>query len=521
MLDIQEATRQFEEAKARRSNWESMWEDCIDYCMPARQGFWDSAPGQERTERVFDETPVMATAEFASRMQSAIMPPGQRWFTLQVAEQADPAMKRQVQADLDLVTEFLWNQIARSNLDAEIHEAFMDLAIGTCGMTIVLNAQDDLVFKTAPLPTLWLREGPDGRVGGLFRRKPNVDIEYIRAKYGVQLPGSKGTTCAITEACVKDYTDLANESWDYLVWADIDATILQRERYEGTGTSPWVAARWAETADEWYGRGPLINILPAIRSVNFIKELIFENAEMAIGGIWQYPNDGTINPHQIQIAPNTFIPKSPGSEGIQPLTSPARFDVAEANLQDLRSSIKRALFSEEFTPMGRTPLSAQEIAARQTDLAARIGSPFSRVMKELVEPIVVRVARLYVDAGKIKLPKIDGKEIKVMPVSPMARAMKADQIQRIQSFVQSMVATMGPEAAGTYLNTEEVVMGLASLYEVPANMLHNNESRKEEAKRAAEMGQMLEGAVKTQPSEPLRQLIEKGQGIGQPTNYGA
>lgn len=506
----------FSKARARRTPWEAMWEDCIDYCMPARQSFWDSNVGQERTERVFDETPILATAEFASRMQAAILPPGRRWFRLVVGEKVDSATRKRVQGELDEVTDYLWSQIQRSNLDAEVHEAFMDLAIGTTAMVVTMNDEKELVFKTAPLPTVFLSEGPDGRVGGIFRERHNVTAETIYARYGVSVEDSR--EYRLFEATVRDYKDRANESWHYSIWME-GGEELKTEHYSGWGTCPWVAARWSETAEEWYGRGPLINVLPAIRSVNLIRELVFENAEMAIGGIWQYPNDGTINPSQIQIAPNTFIPKAPGSSGLEPLNSPARFDVAEAGLLDLRQNIKRALFSEEFTPTGRTPLSAQEIAARQTDLANRVGSPFARVMKELIEPIVKRVARLYIDAGHIKLPKIDGKDIKVVSVSPLARAQGAEDIMRMQSFIQSLVSIMGPEATGTFIRTEETVALLAQLYEYPMKLLHDNASRMQEMQKNQELGKMMEGAMQVSPNQPSHQIIEKQNTVGQPTGY--
>lgn len=515
LMDMQQL---FSRAKGRRALWESMWEDCIDYCMPARQSFWEQAPGQERTERVFDETPVLATAEFASRMQSAIMPPGRQWFRLVVGENVDMNTRKRLQGELDSVSAYLWSQIARSNLDAEMHECFMDLAIGTTGLVINLNDSKELVFKAAPLPTLYLTEGPDGRVGGIFRERNHVSAETIFNRYGVTVP--EDHEYKLCEGTVRDYRDRANETWFYKVWMEGDQ-VLAEETYSGWGQCPWIAARWSETAEEWYGRGPLINILPAIRSVNLLRELVFENAEMAIGGIWQYPNDGTINPAQIQIAPNTFIPKAPGSSGLEPLNSPARFDVAEANLLDLRQSIKRALFSEEFTPTGRTPLSAQEIAARQQDLAARVGSPFARIMKELVEPIVIRVARLYMEAGHIEIPKIDGKDIKVVPVSPLARAQSAEGIMRMQSFIQSLVSIMGPEATGTYIKTEETVAMLAMLYEYPMNLLHDSNSRQAEMKKRQEEGKMMEGAMQVTPNDPSRQIIEKANTIGQPVGYGA
>ena len=51
-----------------------------------------------------------------------------------------------------------------------------------------------------------------------------------------------------------------------------------------------------------YGRGPLINALSAIKTTNLTIELILENAQMAISGIYQMDDDGVINPDTINLS---------------------------------------------------------------------------------------------------------------------------------------------------------------------------------------------------------------------------
>lgn len=501
-MNIDELRVRFQRAKTRRSNWESMWEDCIDYAMPARQGFYDLTPGQERTDRVYDETAIIATAEFASRMQSSIMPPGRKWFRLTVSDVVPEDQRTRMQADLDKITDYIHLRIIQSNFDAEIHECFMDIAIGTCALSIDLDSLNRLIFKAAPLPTIWIDEGPDGRVASVFRMRVGQTVEMIEAKYG-KAPPRQGNDVnleyTVYEGLIRDYDRNDDEVYIYRIWVDCLEEFLVSEEYVGQGSAPMICARWAETADEWYGRGPLINLLPCIRSANLTRELIFENAEMAISGMWQYPNDGTINPAQIEIAPHTFIPKAPGSTGLEPLVPPGRFDVAKEQLDDLRFTIKRGLYSEEYTPTGRTPLSAMEISARQTDLAARIGSPFARLLKELVQPIILRIVYLYTKAGMIDMPKIDGRIVQVVPVSPLARAGNAETIQRMTAFIGTLVQIMGPQATGTFIRTEPTVAMLAELYEYPAGLLHDNATRQKEAKQSQELAKLLQGAVQTVP----------------------
>ena len=94
---------------------------------------------------------------------------------------------------------------------------------------------------------------------------------------------------------------------------------LLQERYEGVGSCPIIAYRWSKASGEIYGRGPLINALAAIKTTNLTVELILENAQMSISGIYQMEDDGIINPDSINLVPGTVIPKSAGSAGLQPI----------------------------------------------------------------------------------------------------------------------------------------------------------------------------------------------------------
>ena len=59
--------------------------------------------------------------------------------------------------------------------------------------------------------------------------------------------------------------------------------------------------------------------MAAIKTTNLTVEMILENAQMAISGIYQLEDDGIVNTDTIQLLPGTVIPKAPGSAGLQPI----------------------------------------------------------------------------------------------------------------------------------------------------------------------------------------------------------
>ena len=150
--------------------------------------------------------------------------------------------------------------------------------------------------------------------------------------------------------------------------------ILLRRQFEGEGSNPYVVFRWSKASGEIWGRGPLLNSLPAIKTCNLTIELILENAQMSISGMYQLEDDGIVNVDTIQLLPGTIIPRAPGSRGLEPVSPAGNFNVADLVLKDMRTNIRKALYNEMLGDPNKTPMSATEVAERMADLSRQIGS---------------------------------------------------------------------------------------------------------------------------------------------------
>ena len=53
----------------------------------------------------------------------------------------------------------------------------------------------------------------------------------------------------------------------------------------------------------------------AIKTCNLTIELILQNAQMSVSGVYTYEDDGVINPDNISLVPGSLIPVAPGSRG--------------------------------------------------------------------------------------------------------------------------------------------------------------------------------------------------------------
>tara|TARA_R110000772_G_scaffold6483_13_gene22658 strand:- start:565 stop:2094 length:1530 start_codon:yes stop_codon:yes gene_type:complete len=491
----------YEKAKAFRENWVPLFEECYEYALPQRESFYSETAGQRRDDKIFDETAVVGVQEFASRLQHGIVPNFARWADLIAGSEVPKEERDAVDKDLDEVTEYVFDIIQNSNFGQEVHESFMDLAVGT-GILVAEegDALNPIVFSAVPLPHVVLDTGPDDRIDHIYRvrskvRYAHLDLLYPNGKFDAKVMQHMGTdnTTDILEIVCRDYSKKNQEAFLHFAICMTTKTLLHKKEMQGVGSNPYVCFRWTKCAGEVYGRGPLINALSAIKTTNLTIELILENAQMAISGIYQMEDDGVINPDTIQLVPGSIIPKAMGSSGLQPIQSAGRFDVAQLVLSDMRLNIKNALYNDMLGNPDRTPATATEVAERMADLSRRMGAAFGRLQSELVQPVIQRVIYILKKQGRIELPTVNGREVKIRATSPLAQAQANQDITTVARFLEMVGGAFGPEMLQLLIDGEESALYLAKKFGVPERLIRSEEQRKQIAALAQQMAQQQQG----------------------------
>ena len=443
----------YERAKSIRREFEELYDEIFEYCLPQRQGFKNYTPGQRRDDKIFDETAVVGVQEFASRLQSGLVPNFARWADFVAGSEVPEEEADEINNKLDKVTEYIFEVLQTSNFAQEIHECFIDLALGTAVLAVTEgDAVNPIRFHSIPLPHVVLDVGPDGRIDHVYRER---DLKY--EDLPVAYP--RGT-----------FSEKTLE-------------------YSGVGSNPFIAFRWSKASGEIYGRGPAVNALSAIKSANLTIELVLENAQMAISGIYQMDDDGVINVDTINLVPGTVIPKAPNSQGLQPIRAAGNFDVANLILNDMRNNIKRALYNDMLGDPNKTPASATEVAERMADLSRKIGSAFGRLQAEMVQPVLQRVVYLLTKQGRIEIPTVNGREVKIKSVSPLAQAQSNQDIVSLDRFLEMVAGRFGPDVINLLVSSEETAIYLAKKFGVPDHLIRDVGERKQMVEMAQQMQQ--------------------------------
>ena len=188
--------------------------------------------------------------------------------------------------------------------------------------------------------------------------------------------------------------------------------------------------------------------------------------------------------------PGTVIPKAPNSAGLQPIRQAGSMDFGNFVLSDMRTNIKKALYNDMLGSPERTPASATEIAERMADLSRRIGSAFGKLQAEMVQPILQRVVYILKKQGRIELPTLNGSQVKIRSVSPLAQSQANADITAIARWLELIQSQFGPQVTNLLINAEETAAHLAKKYGVPDSLIRDPDERRQIIEQAQQMAQM-------------------------------
>jgi len=470
--------------------WASLHEACYFYAIPNRNRFFrpKEQQGETKGTRVYDTTAIEATKTFVSKMHTAMTPPQTQWGFLTVDpefDEDDAGISRDdAQRMLNDYMRKLFDYIHDSNFDVIINECYFDLAVGTS--CLVINQYTDeqpLLFTSIPLDKIAIEEAMTGKIESWYRNWEDVKANEIKVRWPKatipdwlkrEILHSPDYTIKIIYEGVM-YNPQQPKKYKYVVCSDSD--IFYTEDFD---INPGIVWRFQKTNADVYGRGPIMDALPSIISLNELARIELAAANLNTFRPYMAFSDAVFNPHTFKMAPMTVIPIAPlGTSGQVPLiplpdTSNPQF--SQLSIQDLRMQIRSLLFADSLIPTdSKQPVSATQIMIQNQTLAERIGPLFSRLQQEFLWPVIERCSYILDKMGLLPYPQIDRKMLSFVYRSPLALAKGQEQIARFTQFFQLLQGISGPEAAQIFINPMEYPYLIADLMQIDNRLLNSPE----------------------------------------------
>lgn len=450
-----------------RAAWDSLYQEAYDYVLPNRM------PGglgkaKRPAQLIFDMTGPNAAMHCAGEIQRQVFPASTPFMI-----EAGPLLAAKMPLDQKKVLNRALSSIANQiypyfqtgDFDTAIHEMCTDLTIGTGAVLPVRgpSIEQPIGFVCIPQGELAIAQDAWGRVNYASWKRENLGREAIveawpKGKFSREFREAAQNDPYGEVTVYQDFFRLPDGRWRFVAYLDKGGgDFIVSETYR---TQPIAVARFYRWPGEAYGRGPVLFALPSIKTANKAQELALKAAAIQMLGIWGFRAGGTFNPDTVRVGPGEFWPMQstggvlgPDVQRLDP--SAGRLDVTRMVTEGLQSQIREALLDTRIHDKQGTPRAASEIAAVvQQNASVHIGA-YGRLNRETIQVIVPRGMEILNEWGLLPNLMAFNQLLVAMQVnSPMAAALKADELRAMTNYYELAAAVAGPENVGRYIHMD-------------------------------------------------------------------
>ena len=482
----EEVLRRFEDALSRTQLWQGQLEDVFRWAIPDRSDLIDANPnasvqgalytrGQDRHRTIFDTTAPEAVNEFANNFQLTLMPPFDKWASIEtvddiqqlpqafIDEFGDVSDKtlNDLKTQLDDNMDILFRYLNDSNFSQATNEALQEYAAGTGA--VILNEGDfnnPLDFQSASITSIVIEEGPHGKIQNVWRnlhvKNRNILLKWpdadIPSDMMNQINNSPDEFIDLIESTIYYPQNPKGRQYYYsIILKDKKKFIITEFR----DLNPWIVFRFSKTPNETIGRGPVLTALPKIRVLNQLMEFVLASAKFSAYPAYTAPSSNEFNPYMLRIEPGTIIPVGPefaGTDVIRPIPTNNNQQILQQYITDAKQEIKDILFANPLPSQSQPTETATLTNARLQQWLQKNGGAIARFGVEFTTRVINDVAHILTKKGIIPLLEINEKKfpmtldsrlLKINLINPLATGRDQKEAAAIQQAVQFAQQTFG------------------------------------------------------------------------------
>lgn len=458
---VQQYKKRYEALKAtpERANWESHCEEVAQYIQPRKMGFVGlRTPGEKRMSQVYDPTGIHALELLAAGLHGMATNPSSRWFSLRIGQDEINEVDA-VKGYTSEVEKRIWSKLYSpgANFTSTMHETYMDLgAFGAACIYIGTRATGGLLFQARPMNEIVVSENAEGRVDTVYRSYTYTVRQCVET-WGHNV--SKATAekhkaekydepvQIIHVVAPNDRKVYGVTSSKGMAFHSCYFELQEGHQLEEGGYPefPYLVPRWAKLSGEVYGRSPGMTALPDVKMLQAMSLTMIKAAQKITDPPLFLPDDGVIGPVRTVPGGLNFYR---GTREIFPMPTSDKLPLTLEIMEAVRNRIRTVFFADILQIVTETEMTATEVMQRTTERMRILGPIIGRLEAELLGPLIERVFGILLRQGELpeQPEEIDGKDLLVEYVSPIASAQKQTQAQGLMQVFQYLGA-LGPEVA--------------------------------------------------------------------------
>lgn len=432
----------------------------------------DRALKDDASLDLFTSIGMEVNGDFASDLLSAFTPEDLEWVDLVPGSLVPEAEKGSIKEAAEGLKKSVFQDISRSNFYAVAPNAYKDFG-ATAGAVFIqdIGAVMPANVQHVPISQLRMQIGPYGGVDDRFwvRKVFWKDIpalfpgimeeKNLPPEYKDKLKNKRLDTVTVTQGGWRLWDDVTQEKWQWINM--IEDWMLRPEQFTGAGTMPMIVGRWDPNTLSPWGTGPGFNALADLRSLDDVNYNLIDNIGKTVSPPMGYPDDGILNPRD-GVEAGDWFPMRPGSgDDIKPLVSGARLDLGYFTKEDFELTIRRQYFQDQPMQRGKTPPTLGQWLDEAQRIQKRLGVPAAPMFSEFAAEVYLRFYRIKINRGQAQDIKLqDGTIVQMVPVNPIRRAQKQEDVLLATRLLEIIAQFFGPEFARVAVNAPETIKNL-------------------------------------------------------------
>jgi hypothetical protein len=441
-----------------RANFNTFWQDVADRVDPAGGNFTVTrTPGTQNQEKQFDSTATMALSRTTASFEAMCTPRNQKWQGLVPSgESDDQAVKVYLERLRDLLFRVRYGP--RANFANQNSESLRQvLAYGNTTLFVDDDPGRSLRYKVIGLAESFFAEDHSGRIDR-FHRKFKLKARQILAQFpdapfsslfrGAAEKQPDTEFDLLHRVCPNQEIDVRRG--DYRGMPIMGCYVMPAEQLildeSGFRTMPYCVGRYRVSARENYGRGPVMDLLPSIKTVNEMQKTNLRTGQrLAAPPLLAY-RDGLAAPFNLRSDHVNYGGlDDQGRPLVRPLDSNGQLPVSLEMQNAERDVIKEGLLNNIFEIMRDNPnMTATQTLQLVQERGVLMSPPVGNLQSGLYGPMTERELDLMANIGGGAwlesqigpMPKalIDaGGLYEIEYSSPLNKAMDAEEAIAIQN----------------------------------------------------------------------------------------
>jgi len=448
------------------------------------------------------------------------------WFSLRYQDDeinSDDEAKEWLEGASDVMYQYL----ARSNFQEQIHELYSDLVTFGTAVIFVDGDDDGVRFSTRHIAECYVSEDAQGRVDTVYRKYKTTaraaqaqftNLTRRIEKLAQQDPYAEVELLHIVMPREERNPKLRTKNNKPFASIFVDPDEKQILGEGGFDELPYMVPRFLKASFELgYGRSPSMTALPDTKMVNKMSEIVIRASQLQIHPPMMVPDDGFMLPVRTTPGGLNFY-RSGTRDRIEPLNIGANNPIGEQQLEQRRQAIRAAFYVDQLI-LGTGPtMTATEVIQRTEEKMRLLGPVLGRLQAELLQPLINRVFNILARKRAFKPAPAslrDG-DIDIEYVSPLAKAQRSGDVQSILQMIEFLAPlTQIDQSVLDYLDVDGMAKHIIRVTGTPATVVRGEgevaqlrEQRAAQAAQQAELQTMQSLATTAGEAAPALRAVE-------------